>query len=146
MQGIANGSRALTVSEIGIDIVDRVAGTLPQNTAVGTFADQSWIVDGHYAAIPKGVPPARIAVDLDLMNWLMRPDQQATQYAQGLVTFPIKGVTPALADPKGQQIYQRYGRPDYYPKVLTAYPVQLPLSGAVLQQAFDLWNRQIGSA
>ena len=146
MQGIANGSRSLTLSEIAIDIVDRVAGTLPQTTAVSTFSDQSWIVDGHYSAIPKGVPPAQIAVDLDLMNWLMRPDQQATQYAQGLVTFPIKGVTPSLADPKGQQIYQQYGRPDYFPKVLTAYPIELPLSGAVLQTAFDMWNRQIGSA
>jgi putative spermidine/putrescine transport system substrate-binding protein len=146
LQGIANGSRALTLSEVGIDIADRVAGVLPQNAQVGTFTDQSWIVDGHYAAVPKGVPPDQIAVVLDLIKWILRPDQQATSYAQGLITFAVRGVTPALADGKGQQVYQQYGRPDYYPKELAAHPVELPLSGAALQQAFDIWNRQIGSA
>ncbi len=145
LQGLSDGSRAMAPSEIGIDIADRVAGVLPPTVQVATFSDQSWIVDGHYTVIPKGVPPDHIAVALDLIKWLLRPDQQAGSYAQGLITYPVKGVKPSLADAKGQQIYQRYGRPDYYPKQLAAHPVRLPLSGAALQSAFDMWNRDIGS-
>jgi putative spermidine/putrescine transport system substrate-binding protein len=145
MRGIADGSSAMTVSEIGIDISDRVSGTLPPDTKVGTFRDQSWIVDGHYAAIPKGVPADHIAVVLDLIKFLMRPDQLAGAYDQGLITFPVKGVGVQLADAKGKQVYARYGRPDFYPRELAAHPVRLPLSGTALQQAFDLWNRQIGA-
>lgn len=145
LQGLADGSRAMMPSEIGIDIADRVAGVLPSTAKVATFSDQSWIVDGHYAVIPKGVTSDHIAVVLDLIKWLLRPDQQAGSYAQGLITYPVKGVKPSLADAKGQQIYQQYGRPDYYPKQLAAHPVQLPLSGTALQTAFDMWNRDIGS-
>jgi putative spermidine/putrescine transport system substrate-binding protein len=145
LQGLADGSRAMAPSEIGIDIADRVAGVLPPTVKVATFSDQSWIVDGHYATIPKGVPSDHIAVVLALIKWLLRPDQQAGSYAQGLITYPVKGVKPSLADAKGQQVYQQYGRPDYYPKQLRAHPVQLPLSGTALQTAFDMWNRDIGS-
>lgn len=145
LQGLADGSRAMAPSEIGIDIADRVAGVLPSTVQVATFSDQSWIVDGHYAAIPKGVPADHIAVVLKLIKWLLRPDQQAKSYSQGLITYAVKGVTPSLADAKGQQIYQQYGRPDFYPKELAAHPVQLPLTGAALQSAFDMWNREVGS-
>jgi putative spermidine/putrescine transport system substrate-binding protein len=146
LQGISDGSRAMTPSEIGIDIADRVAGVLPQTAKVATFSDQSWIVDGHYASIPRGVPSDHIGVVLDLIKWLLRPDQQAGSYSQGLITYPVKGVSVSLADAKGQQIYQQYGRPDFYPKQLATHPVQLPLQGPALQQAFDMWNREIGAA
>ncbi|HKN96131.1 MAG TPA: extracellular solute-binding protein [Pseudonocardiaceae bacterium] len=146
LQGVADGSRSMTVSEIGIDISDRVDGTLPASTKVATFRNQSWIVDGHYAAIPKGVPAGHVAVVLDLIKYLMRPDQLAGAYDQGLITFPVKGVSVNLADAKGKQVYQQFGRPDFYPRELAAHPVQLPLSGDALQAAFDMWNREIGSA
>lgn len=145
LQGLSDGSRAMAPSEIGIDIADRVAGVLPATAKVATFSDQSWIVDGHYASIPKGVPSDHIAVVLDLVKWLLEPSQQAGSYAQGLITYPVKGVTPSLADAKGQQIYQQYGRPEFYPKQLATHPVQLPLQGAALQTAFDMWNREIGA-
>jgi hypothetical protein len=85
-------------------------------------------------------------VVLDLIKYLMRPDQLAGAYDQGLITFPVRGVSVNLADAKGKQVYEQFGRPDFYPRELAAHPVQLPLSGDALQAAFDMWNREIGSA
>lgn len=146
MTGLANGTFAMTASQVAFDTLDRSNGTLPASTEAATFANQQWISDGHYSVIPKGVDPGHIAVVLDLLKWLMRPDKQATGYAHGELTFPVTGVSPAMAGPQAQQIYQTYGRPDYYPRQFATHSVRLPLSPVALQEAFDLWNSKVGAA
>lgn len=144
--GLANGTFDIAASQVIFDSLDRSDGTLPASTAVSTFTGQQWISDGHYAVIPKGVDPQHIAVVLNLLNWLLQPKVQATGYTEGEITFPVTGVNPSLADAQGQRTYQQYGRPDFYPQQFAAASVKLPLSTVALQQAFDLWNTQIGAA
>ena len=146
MTGLANGTFDIAASEQIFDTLDRSNGTLPSSTIATTFTNQSWIAEGHYVVIPKGVSPQAIAVDLDLLKWLMQPAQQATEYQKGVITFAFKGVSPSLANPAGQRIYQDYGRGDYYTQQFAAHPVQQPLASAALQRAFNLWNSSIGAA
>ena len=45
----------------------------------------TWVNDAHYMAIPKGVPPEKLAVVLDLMAYLLTPEAQALHLRQGLL-------------------------------------------------------------
>ena len=38
--------------------------------------NMTWVNDAHYMAIPKGVPPEKLAVVLDLMGYLLKPEAQ----------------------------------------------------------------------
>ena len=146
LSGLAHGTFGIAASQVIFDTLNRANGTLPASTAASTFTNQQWIADGHYAVVPKGTDPQHIAVVLDLLKSLLRPDQQAALYEQGQTTFPVTGVTPAMASAKGQQTYQAYGRPDYYPQQFASHPVQLPLIPVALLAAFDQWNQKIGAA
>jgi putative spermidine/putrescine transport system substrate-binding protein len=145
LKQLGDGSRDIVPTQVGIDIAYRVNGTLPANMGVFTWDDFHWVADAHYMVIPKGVPADHIGAVLDLMNWFLQPKEQALTYEKGFITFPPKGVTPDLATDKGKQIVQQYGRPDFYPKQFASHPVEAPLDSGAMQQAFDMWNRQIGS-
>ena len=49
----------------GWDINPRVLGIVPKNGQVDAVQGFHWVNDAHYMAIPKGVPPEKLAVLLD---------------------------------------------------------------------------------
>lgn len=63
-------------------------------------------------AVPKGIAPEKLAVLLDLMAFLLRPEQQAVTYDDGYF-YPgpaVKDVPITLAPERSRQAIQEFGR------------------------------------
>ena len=47
------------------------------------FDDLHWVTDAHYMVVPKGIAEDKLAVVVDLMKFLLKPEQQALAYDDG---------------------------------------------------------------
>ena len=98
MKELGEGSRDMTVTMTGWDINPRVLGIVPKNYKVAPFKGMTWVNDAHYMVIPKGVPPEKLAVVLDLMAFLLTPEAQALHLRQGLFLSGSGGEERAAVD------------------------------------------------
>jgi putative spermidine/putrescine transport system substrate-binding protein len=147
MSGLADGSRDMIVTTTGWDINPRALGTVPKSAQVAAMNDFHWVTDAHYMVVPKGIANDKLAVVLDLMSYLLKPQQQALSYDDGYF-YPgpaIKGVPVEMAPAKSQQVVKEYGRPEY-DRLIEDMPKETPLIGTALVAAFDKWDREIGGA
>jgi putative spermidine/putrescine transport system substrate-binding protein len=84
-----------------------------------------WVTDAHYMCIPKGVSDEKLAVLIDLMNFLLTKEQQAYTYDEGYF-YPgpaVKGVTLAMAPEDSQKAIKEFGRPEY-DKLIAENPLE----------------------
>jgi putative spermidine/putrescine transport system substrate-binding protein len=79
MKELGEGSRDMTLTVTGWDINPRALGIVPKEFKVLPFKGMTWINDAHYIVIPKGVPPEKQAVVLDLMAFLLKPQHRRGQ-------------------------------------------------------------------
>ena len=111
------------------------------------FRSFSWVCDGHYLAVPKGVSDDKLAVILDLMSYLLTPKQQAYTYDQGYF-YPgpaVKDVPISMAPQESQDAIKEFGRPEYDDWIANN-PVELPLEPAAMVTAFRRWDEDVASA
>jgi putative spermidine/putrescine transport system substrate-binding protein len=144
---LGDGSRDIVPSQTGWDINPRALGIVPKEAKVTYFKGFHWIIDAHYLCIPKGVAPEKVAVLVDMLNYLLTPEAQATTYDKGYF-YPgpaRKDVTLAMAPKESQDIIAEYGRPEYE-KLIAENPAELPLLPEKLVYAFGRWDEQIGAA
>ena len=144
-QQFGTGQLDLIPTVISHDISFRKSSTYPANTGISLFADQNWITDGHYAMIPSGVSAQTLYVDLKLESYLVSAPAQQLRLTTGVLTTANKNVTLDNAGSAASAFVQKWGRPDFYPTALTKGAVRNPLSPANLQQAFNLWQRNVGA-
>jgi putative spermidine/putrescine transport system substrate-binding protein len=145
MKELGEGSRDMIASTTGWDINPRVLGTVPAEAKVAALKGFHWVADAHYMAVPKGVSDDKLAVLLDLMNWLLQPAQQAYTYDEGYF-YPgpaVKGVTLDMAPQESQDAIKEYGRPEYQ-ELIAGNPIELPLTPDKLVIAFRIWDEQVG--
>ncbi len=71
---------------------------MPKDYKVAPFKGMTWVNDAHYMVIPKGVPPEKVAVVLDLMAFLLTPEAQALHVRQGLFLSRPGGEERAAVD------------------------------------------------
>jgi putative spermidine/putrescine transport system substrate-binding protein len=86
-----------------------------------------------------------LAVDLALMKWMLKPNEQARAYDDGYM-YPgpaINGVTLSMAPAHSQQVIGKYGRPDYQ-QIIDRYPQVTPLNNQALVTMFNMWDQEIG--
>jgi putative spermidine/putrescine transport system substrate-binding protein len=105
----------------------------------------TWVTDAQYAVIPSGVSADTLTADLDLIAWMLKPDQQAISYDKGYF-YPgpaVKGVTLAMA-PADSQAALKDVVPAQFDTWITQFPkvTSLPADQQVI--AFDLWDKNIG--
>ncbi len=146
MKELGEGSRDMIVSTTGWDINPRVLGIVPKEAKVATLKGFHWVIDAHFAAMPKGLDPERQAVLLDLIAFLLTPAQQAFTYDEGYF-YPgpaVKDVTLAMAPAESQAAIKEFGRPEYEQLIASA-PTELPLEADKMVQAFRRWDEQIGA-
>jgi ABC-type uncharacterized transport system YnjBCD substrate-binding protein len=146
MKNLAAGSVDMIASTTGWDINPRVLGTVPNTVKVTLMQPMHWVTDAHYAVIPKGVSADVLAADLLLIQWMLRPEQQAIAYDKGYF-YPgpaVKGVTLSMAPQESQQTLQRFGRPEYE-QWIERYPKETSLPAQQQVAAFDKWDRMVGS-
>jgi len=147
MKELADGSRSLIASSAGWDINPRAIGTVPKEAEVVAMENTSWVMDGSYIAIPKGQSPEKLAVTLDIINWMLTPDQQAYAYDSGYM-YPgpaVEGVELSMAPEESRELIEEYGREDFYDDLLPQYEEVPPLDNQELSTMFDMWDREIGA-
>jgi putative spermidine/putrescine transport system substrate-binding protein len=146
MKELGEGSRDMTVTVTGWDINPRALGVVPKQFQVATLKGFHWINDAHYAVIPKGVANEKLVVLLDLINFLLKPEQQALTYDAGYF-YPgpaIKGVTLEMAPKKSQDTLKEFGRAEYA-DLIANNPHELPLDDKAMVAAFKKWDQDIGA-
>jgi putative spermidine/putrescine transport system substrate-binding protein len=146
MKELGEGSRDITITMTGWDINPRVLGIVPKDFKVAPFKGMTWVNDAHYMVIPKGVPPEKIAVVLDLMAYLLTPEAQAYTYDKGYF-YPgpaVKNVPLSMAPQASQDAIKEYGRPEYE-KWLTEFPHTQSLPPSAQVEAFRIWDQQVGA-
>jgi putative spermidine/putrescine transport system substrate-binding protein len=147
MKNLADGSASIIASTTGWDINPRVLGTVPKDAAVTSLKGFHWVSDAHYAVVPKGVSADKLSAVLLLINWMLKPNEQAQAYDDGYF-YPgpaVQGVTLAQAPAKSQQAIKDYGRPEY-DSLIANNPIEVPLDSKSLVAAFDTWDREVGGA
>ena len=146
MKELGEGSRDMTVTVTGWDINPRAMGIVPEKFQVAAFNDMTWVNDTQYMIVPKGLPADRLAVVLDVMAFLLQPEQQALTFDKGYF-YPgpaVKGVTLAMAPKASQDVIQKFGRPEYE-QWLAKFPHQRPLEAKAMNAAFHRWDEEVGA-
>jgi putative spermidine/putrescine transport system substrate-binding protein len=146
MKELGEGSRDMIASTTGWDINPRVLGIVPKEAKVGALKGFHWVADAHYMCVPKGVSDEKLGVLLDLMTWLLQPQQQAYTYDEGYF-YPgpaVKDVTLDMAPQESQDAIKEFGRPEYA-DLIANNPIELPLSPDKLVVAFRIWDEQVGT-
>jgi putative spermidine/putrescine transport system substrate-binding protein len=146
MKELGEGSRDMIATTTGWDINPRVLGTVPKEAQVAWMKGFHWVTDAHYMVVPKGVADEKLAVLIDLMNWLLQPEQQAYTYDEGYF-YPgpaVAGVTLDMAPPESQAAIEEFGRPEYE-ALIADNPIELPLEPDKLVIAFRIWDEQVGT-
>ncbi|MDK1377263.1 MULTISPECIES: extracellular solute-binding protein [unclassified Sinorhizobium] len=147
MKELGEGTRDIVVTTTGWDINPRVLGIVPAEAKVSTLEGFHWVTDAHYAVIPKGVSEEKVAVLLDVINFILQPQQQAIAFDEGYF-YPgpaAKGVTLDMAPQESQDAIAEFGRPEYEDWIANN-PLEVPLEPAKLVDAFRIWDEQIGAS
>ena len=147
MKELGEGTRDIVVSTTGWDINPRALGIVPTEAKVGKLEGFHWVTDAHYAVIPKGVSDEKIAVLLDIINFVLQPKQQAIAYDQGYF-YPgpaVKDVTLDMAPQESQDAINEFGRPEYDDWIANN-PLEVPLEPARIVDAFRIWDEQVGAS
>ena len=145
MKDLAAGTVDMIASTTGWYINPIILGTVPKTTAVGHFNDMTWVTDAQYAVIPNGVSADVLTADLDLIAWMLKPDQQAVSYDKGYF-YPgpaVKGVTIDMA-PADSQAALKDVVPAVFAQWIEQFPKKTSLSADGQVTAFDLWDKNIG--
>jgi putative spermidine/putrescine transport system substrate-binding protein len=147
MKELGEGSRDIIVSTTGWDINPRGLGVVPKEAKIQTLKGWHWVTDAHYMCVPKGVSNEKLAVLLDLMSFMLTPQQQAYTYDEGYF-YPgpaVKGVTLDMAPEESQKAIKEFGRPEYEQLIASA-PLETPLDPEPMVQAFRRWDEEVGGA
>jgi len=146
MKNLANGTVDMIATTTGWDINPRALGQVPADMKISTLKGFHWVTDAHYAIVPKGITADKLSAILNLLRWMLTPEQQAKAYDKGYF-YPgpaVKGVTLSMAPAASQQVVQQFGRPEY-DQLIAANPKESSLPAAQQVAAFDMWDRGVGS-
>jgi putative spermidine/putrescine transport system substrate-binding protein len=145
-QELGQGARTIAASTMGWDLNVRALGVVPKDFGAFAFDNERLIADTQYICVPKGNAPETLGLVLDLIAWVLRPDQQAKTYDTGYF-YPgpaVKGVTLDMA-PKASQDQVMPVRRASFDDLIRTRPVSIPLDPDKLVQAFTIWDQKVGA-
>ena len=146
MKELGEGSRDMTVTMTGWDINPRVLGIVPKDYKVTPFKGMTWVNDAHYMVVPKGVPPEKLAVVLDLMAYMLTPEAQAYTYDKGYFYPGPGGEERAAVDgAEGEPGRDQGVRPAGVRGWLAAIPAHAVARAKAQVEAFRIWDQQVGA-
>ncbi len=146
ISNVADGTWSLIPTTTGWDIEPRAIGNEPTHIEAAAFDDFTWVTDAHYAVIPQGQSPDKVSAILNLLQFVLTPEINAMAYDHGYF-YPgpsIEGATLDLAPQESQDVIAEFGR-DWYDALIDSKPKATPLTPEKMVQAFDIWDREIGS-
>lgn len=147
MKEFGEGSRDIIITTTGWDINPRALGIVPKSAMIGTLKGFHWVSDAFFMVVPKGISNDKLAVVLDMMAFVLKPEQQALSYDEGYL-YPgpaVKNVPLSMAPASSQKVIQEFGRPEYA-ELIANNPIELPLSTDKMVIAFRRWDSEVGAA
>jgi putative spermidine/putrescine transport system substrate-binding protein len=144
LKEFAQGQRWIIAGIMEWDMKPRAQSVIPPDSKITILGDTTFVVDGHYWAIPKGLPQDQMDVVVDLMKFMRKPEQQALTWA-AFVGPTIKAATIDKAPKDIRELVQEFWRPEY-DQVGTKWKVSPPLGIKELSYAMDRWDREIGAS
>ena len=147
MKELGEGSRDMTVTMTGWDINPRVLGIVPKDYKVAPFKGMTWVNDAHYMVIPKGVPPEKVAVVLDLMAYLLTPEAQAYTYDKGYF-YPgpaVKNVSLSMAPKESRRTRSRSTGVPSTRAGSRSSRTRSRCRRKAQVEAFRIWDQQVGA-
>ncbi len=145
MKELGEGSRDMTITTTGWDINPRALGIVPKETAIVFFKDMTFVSDCQFMMVPKNLSPERLAVVLDIVNYMVQPEQQALTWDLGyFYPGPVIDVPLSMAPQSSQDCMAEFGRPEYE-TIAENFPIAVPLNAKELVDAFRIWDERVGS-
>ena len=128
------------------DMKPRGEGVIPPESKITVLDNTTFIIDGHYWGIPKGVPQNEIDVLLDLMKFMRQVDQQVLTY-KAFIGPTIKAATLDKAPADIRDYVKEFWRPEYDQiGPGKKYKMASQLDFKELTYAMERWDREIGAS
>ena len=143
LKEFAQGQRWMIAGIMEWDMKPRAQSVIPPDSKIAILENTTFVVDGHYWAIPTGVPKEQADVILDLMKFMWKPEQQVLTWT-AFIGPVVKSATIASAPKNIQDDVKEFWRPEY-DQVGTKWKVSSPLGVTALSYAMDRWDREIGA-
>jgi putative spermidine/putrescine transport system substrate-binding protein len=147
MTNLGKGTVDMVASTTGWDINPRVLGTVPNTTKITTMSGFHWVNDAQYAIVPRGVSNDKLSAIINLLQYMLTPQQQAIAYDKGYF-YPgpaVKGVELSMAPQASQDAINAFGRPEYA-DLIANNPQESSLPADQQVAAFAKWDTEIGAA
>ena len=143
LKEFAEGTRWIIAGIMEWDMKPRAEGTIPPDSKIFILPNTSFVIDGHFWAIPTGVSAAEQEIILDLMKFMRRPEQQVLTW-KAFIGPSIKAATLDRAPADIQKLVQEHWRPEYtdMEKKYKIVP-QLPVKDLIA--AMDRWDKEVGA-
>ncbi len=142
----ANGTRDIIITTMGWDINPRALGIVPEDAEVKMLDNTTFVGDGQFFAIPKGLSDEKKELVIDILKFALQKDQQAIIYDSGYL-YPgpsVKDVTLSMAPQESQDIIKKFGRP-VYDELIATVPTEVLLEPTAMVAAFRKWDEEIGA-
>src|SRR5438128_7282617 len=143
LKEFAEGTRWIIAGIMEWDMKPRAQGTIPPESKIFILPNTSFVIDGHFWAIPKGVSAAEQEVVLDLMKFMRRPEQQVLTW-KAFIGPSIKAATLDRAPADIQTLVREHWRPEYT-DMEKKYRIVAQLPVKDLIAAMDRWDREVGA-
>jgi putative spermidine/putrescine transport system substrate-binding protein len=143
LKEFAQGQRWMIAGIMEWDMKPRAQSVIPPDSKIAILENTTFVIDGHYWAIPVGVPQDQLDVILDLMRFMRTPEQQAYTWL-GFIGPSIKAATLGKAPKDIQDQVKEFWRPEY-DQIGPKWKTTSPLGIKELSFAMDHWDREIGS-
>lgn len=125
------------------DMKPRAEAVVPPESKITILENTTFLIDGHYWAIPKGVPQNEIDIILDLMKFMLQPDQQQNTW-RGFIGPVNKKATLAAAPADIRDYVKEFWRPEY-DDMDTKFKIVPMLEVRKLTYMFDRWDKEVGA-
>src|SRR5215467_1757174 len=143
LKEFAQGQRWMIAGIMEWDMKPRAQSVIPPDSKITILENTTFVIDGHYWAIPIGVPKEQVDVILDLMKFMWKPEQQVLTWT-AFIGPVVKSATIASAPKNIQDDVKEFWRPEY-DQVGTKGNVSSPLGVTALSYAMDRGDREIGA-
>lgn len=143
LKEFAQGQRWMIAGIMEWDMKPRAQSVIPPDSKISIMENTTFVVDGHYWCIPKGVPQDHVDIIIDLMKFMWTPEQQALTWS-AFIGPVVKSATIASAPKNIQDDVKEFWRPEY-DQIGTKWKVSPPLGVKQLSYAMDRWDREIGA-
>lgn len=143
LKEFAQGQRWIIAGIMEWDMKPRAQSVIPPDSRISIMEKTTFVIDGHYWAIPVGVPQDQIDVILDLMKFMRTPEQQQLTWP-AFIGPSIKAATLDKAPKDIQEQVKEFWRPEY-DQIGTKWKTAPTLAVKELSYAMDRWDREIGA-